>query len=243
MNVIVLDDNRILGEALSSDIDSALNKMRVPHTVFSCCSTRDVREMMDGGKHVDLLVTDIDLPEENNGIKFAQFINRSAPETKIIYITAFNEYSRDISDSNFIYYLVKPICPNKLINALKKAVNECKKAQSNVLMLKTGDAVHAVLISNIVYVESLGHRIFYHLSDNTEISVREKLDLVEKRLTDYPDFLRIHKSFLVNMAHINKIVGATVVLNNGNLLTISGGKTRSIKDAFSKYLIGNMTCN
>lgn len=236
----MLDDNRSFLDGLSKEVKRELDELHISHSIRCCGSSKEVTAMLEAGDVFNLLITDIDLDEERDGISLAQQINKSFPKIKIIYMTAYNDFSHDISDSNFVYYLVKPIREDKLRSALKKANDALCKERGETVLLKNRDAVSAVEVCGIVYVESVGHRALYHLSDGEEISVRERLDAVDKSLAAYQSFLRVHKSFLVNMAFIAKVAGADVILNSGRIIPVSRGNIKAVKSAFSAYLMRNM---
>ncbi len=240
MNVVLLDDNTVFLDEFSKEVDAALGELRISHSMRCCSSCREVMAILQGEDKFNLLITDIDLDEDFDGITLAQYINKNFPGIKIIYMTAFNDFSHDISDSNFIYYLVKPIRPDKLRNALKKASAALLNEQRETVLLKSREAVRAVAVCDIVFIESTGHVTVYHLADGAEIPIRRRLDVIEKSLFVYQSFLRVHQSFLVNMAYIGKITGADAVLNNGRAIPISRGNIKAVKSAFSAYLMRNM---
>lgn len=240
MNVVLLDDNKSFLDEFSKEVDKALEDLQIAHCVRCCNTVSEVTALLNEDDKFDLLITDIDLDEEADGISLAQSINKSYPDIKIIYMTAFNDYSHDISDSNFIYYLVKPIRPEKLRNALIKTNDALSKERRESVLIKSRDSVRAVSVCAIAYVESVGHQTVYHLCDGAELAVRKRLDVVERGLLSFQSFFRVHKSFLVNMAYIGKIAGADVVLNDGTTIPISRGNIKAVKSAFSAYLMRSM---
>lgn len=89
---------------------------------------------------------------------------------------------------------------------------------------------------NILYVESRRHKsVFYYMEAGiVNYQIYEKLDTIEQKLSDH-GFLRIHKSYLVNIKHIVKISNYEAFLDTDEILPVPRMKYRSVKAAFVEY--------
>ena len=89
---------------------------------------------------------------------------------------------------------------------------------------------------NILYVESRKHKsvFFYMEAGIVEYQIYEKLDWVEQKLSGF-HFLRIHKSYLVNMKHIRKISNYTAFMDTGEELPVPRLRFKAAKEAFVEY--------
>lgn len=89
---------------------------------------------------------------------------------------------------------------------------------------------------NLIYVESRKHKsVFYYQEEElTRYQIYEKLDEIEKTLKDF-SFLRIHKSYLVNMRHIRKINNYIAELSTGEELPIPRIRYQKVKKEFVEY--------
>ena len=89
---------------------------------------------------------------------------------------------------------------------------------------------------NILYVESRGHKSIFHYMESEMVSyqIYDKLDSVERNLEGY-GFLRIHKSYLVNMKHIRKISNYIVSLDTGEELHVPRLRFQAVKEGFVAY--------
>lgn len=185
----------------------------------------------------DLIFMDIEWKgHEKNGTRYAAEINEKFPNIQFVFITAYNDrYSESIfmEKINLCGYLVKPIKFNNLQFLVEKAMNNVKKRQEEKIIVQYRGITETIHISDIVYLESRAHQLsIFTITD--QIQVYKKLD-------DYEDimdasFVRIHKSFLVNMNYIKRIERSALTLKDGTVLPISKTKYQAVKDQFFKFM-------
>lgn len=98
-----------------------------------------------------------------------------------------------------------------------------------------GKKIH---IDEIIYIESRLHWVEFHLKESAMniYQVHEKLDDVEKKLPD-SKFLRIHKSYLVNIKCIEEVKNYSILLNTGERLPVPKLRYRYVKDSFDTYIL------
>lgn len=86
----------------------------------------------------------------------------------------------------------------------------------------------------VLYIETKGHKNYFHLTDGRMLSIYRKLDELE---TDFSegDFLRCHQSFLVNMRYIEKISSYVLRLENGEQLSVPKARYKEVKKRFQAY--------
>lgn len=87
--------------------------------------------------------------------------------------------------------------------------------------------------SQIRYIESNAHQLLIHTISG-EVALYEKLDVYEKKL--HKDFLRVHKSFLVNMQYIRRIEMKEVTLQDGTVLPVSKTRYSVSRDKYFRYM-------
>jgi two-component system, LytTR family, response regulator LytT len=131
---------------------------------------------------------------------------------------------------------------NFMKDTLEVSIIECldaifKKleAQTDKMNSKFIGGEKSVLIDKIEYIESQKHRLIFYIFEPevTEYSIYAKLDDIEVLLKENK-FLRIHKSYLVNMRHIIKANNYKVALTSGQELSIPKLRYRAVKEALSK---------
>ena len=131
-----------------------------------------------------------------------------------------------------------------LKDMLEELLPECMEAVIKKLDLQTykinklfREGQKEIAVDRILYVESRGHRLFFHLCEPeiVQYSIYEKLDNIEKELQGYA-FLRIHKSFLVNTKYIGRIGNYRVELTQGEVLPVPKEKFQRIKERYYEIM-------
>lgn len=178
---------------------------------------------------VDLIFLDIHLPK----ISGIDFLKSTPITSSVILTTAFPNFALESYDLNVVDYLLKPFSFPRFMKAVGKAKNLTElspKQGIEALFIKSGHEYVKVERKDIIYVKSD--------SDYTEIILKnqkilssESLKYWENELTDY-DFIRIHKSFLINFSKVKKVRSTQVQMDNQEKLPIG----RAYKDAVTERI-------
>lgn len=157
----------------------------------------------------DLALLDVELPDMK-GTELAEELKKINPELFIIFITGHREYSLDAYRVYARDYILKPIDKERLKNTIrliKQAVETREKAREARLPTKISISVRneRVLINpdSIYYVEKFGRRTIIHCAMD-EFTTSETLNELQQRLG--PGFFRSHKSYLINIAQLERLI-------------------------------------
>ncbi|WP_299884042.1 LytTR family DNA-binding domain-containing protein [uncultured Lacinutrix sp.] len=164
-------------------------------------------------------------------------------ETKIIFVTAFDEFAIKAFKYNAVDYILKPIEIDQLIKAVEKACldishhkfTERHQVQNlyrtvtnnnlplNLIAIPSKDKIDFVKIEDIIYIKSEGRYSIFNLKGNKQIVATKNLGEYETML-DANTFFRIHNSYLINLTKvlsINKSGGNYCVMENSEQLPIA----------------------
>jgi two-component system LytT family response regulator len=160
---------------------------------------------------------------------------------KVIFVTAHEDYAIKAFRFSALDYLVKPVTPDDLEQAVKKIANsnnkedlhyQLKVLDSNNLVsgqafgkiiLKTSDAIHIVEINDIIHCKAENNYTFIYLSDGNKLVVSRTLKEFDELLSE-AGFLRVHQSHLVNLKQIglfDKKDGGTIVMKDRSQIPVS----------------------
>jgi len=161
----------------------------------------------------DLIFLDVQMPEIT-GIELMH-ITRNF-ETKVILTTAYTQYAIDGYEHDIIDYLLKPITFERFLIAVHKAKARLQpllkqEVYLDFLLIKTEYRLQKVPFSSILYLEALGDYIAFHTSQGKILSL-ERMKNMDEQLPER-NFLRIHKSFIINIDHINYIERGRIIIN------------------------------
>lgn len=186
--------------------------------------------------YFEIILMDIQLGEQN-GIQISKELHRKYPMIKVIFMTGYIDYARDIFDADPVYFLVKPLYEDKMAVALDKAIEQVKDARRESLILKTKNGIVIVPINEIIYIES-ERRLLHIYTLKGIVTYMKKMNELLEELPD--NFLRCHQSYAVNMAQIQRFVGFGVLLCNGERIPVSRGRHKEAKDIFQQYIGENI---
>jgi DNA-binding LytR/AlgR family response regulator len=187
-------------------------------------------------KSVDLIFLDIQMPEMT-GFQFASTL-KNPPA--IILTTAFRDYAPEAFDINVVDYLLKPISFERFLKSVNKFfdrgtdqgwdVTSITHADDRFVHIKADRKIHKVIESDILYIESLDDYVKVHLKEMVLIT-HENISMLEEKLP-YPPFVRIHRSFIINLKWVKTISNDGIGLN---------GKELPIGRAFKKSALNRLS--
>lgn len=183
-------------------------------------------EIEDGTAVFDLILMDIHLGS-TNGFETAVKIRELDPQVPIAFLTACRDYAVESYDVGAVAYLLKPLQEEKLFSLFSRLTRE-EKPKS--LSVKQRGRTRNLDYRDILYLESSGHRVTIHLTDQSKEIIYAKLDELETRLDD-ERFVRCHKSFLVNMDYV-KDADRDFTMEGGDAVPI---RTHGRKDVIITY--------
>lgn len=191
----------------------------------------------------ELVLLDIEMPG-HSGLELLDFFDEKDVNFSIIFATAYNEYALKAFKLSAIDYLLKPISPDELVNAINrlelKTYHHIKSLKDNIQQEKFGKIAvpvgnnYVVLkINDIVYIKGDGAYSEIFLKNAQKILVSRNLKSFEDLLNADTNFFRVHKSYIANFDEIlsfTKADGGWLNLSTGNSIPISSDKVHEISE-------------
>ena len=204
-----------------------------------CCIEVDqfssAEELLDGYRMIyDILIFDIDMPGVN-GIEAARQIRVKDKNTVLLFVTNVAQYAINGYEVDAIDYIIKPISYYDFTLKFHRAIGKAAQRKDVVIVLETSEGTRKVKISQIMYVEALGHYLIYHVGEHA-YRVRGNIKNHEQQLRTY-NFCQIHKSYLVNMEHIEEIRTGELLIA-GITLSIGRVYKETLLQRYFKYVRG-----
>lgn len=191
----------------------------------------------------DLVLLDIEMPG-HSGLELLDFFDEKDINFSIIFTTAYNEYAIQAFKLSALDYLLKPIVPEELVNAISRLERQksvqFKALSENIhndnfekIAVPSGNSLILLKISDIIYIKGEGSYSEVHMNDKTKHMVSRNLKNFEEILLKDNRFLRTHKSYLVNFDAVlsyNKSDGGWLDMKNGSSIPVSSEKSNLILD-------------
>jgi DNA-binding LytR/AlgR family response regulator len=171
----------------------------------------------------DLIFLDIEMPLLS-GLDFLGTLKDPPP---VIITTAYRDYAVEGFEYEALDYLVKPISFPRFVKAFERALkinkggdhqNDNQREDNEYLFLKVDRKFVKILISEILYIESLKDYVRVTTKSSSFISYQSLTSITEKLASD--KFIRIHRSFTISIDKVNSIEGNCIEID-GKLLPIS----------------------
>ena len=187
-------------------------------------------------KSADILLLDVQMAQMD-GLALARRIRQDNKSVQIIFITGFPDYMAEGYEVAALHYLIKPVKADKLFDVLDRALSNLAKQEVSLLLDVDGENVR-LAADEIIYIEALDHILEIHTARET-LAVKMPLYKIESSLGE--DFIKTHRSYIVNMRCLRKITRTAVILDSGQELPLSRRLYTAVNKAMMRYIKGGGT--
>ena len=193
-------------------------------------------ELMDALRttNYQLLLLDILMPGFT-GIQAAREIRTSDSETKIIFLTSSPEFAVESYRVDAFYYLLKPIREDELFPVLDRLLQQFRRAE-DTLLLTLPSGVLRLPYTRIVVLEVNSKRLLFYLNDGSIREIPGTLTLYEPQLLERREFVKVHRSYLVNMDYIQHLTGNELVTCSGVTVPVSRLLSVAVRKEYMEFL-------
>lgn len=194
----------------------------------------DFLHEMKGGEY-DLIFLDVLMPGIS-GVEAAQELKELDKNVKLVFVSASPDFALESYNVGAYYYLLKPTGADSLFPLLDKVVDELPRQEEQSFILKNRKGIIRIFFTELEYVEVINKKVFFHLSGDVVYETTAALAEFEGKFLERQDFLKIHRSYLVNLSHILSIESNCVVMRSGDKVPISRQRRSQVKDAYVRFL-------
>ena len=205
MNCIIVDDDSFIRKI----IEDFVKKTSTLNLLHSLSSAIEAANVLNSGESIDLIFLDVEMPEMT-GIEFLCSLTASP---QIIIISSKEKYAIDAFEFDVTDYLLKPITYCRFSKAVKKAMDRQKSkthhATEDEFFIKHSHTLVKIKYSDILWVEAMENYIVINTFDE-KYTMHFTMRAFEEKLLPNKHFLRVHRSFIVNIAGIHSISEKTI---------------------------------
>lgn len=205
---IIVDDEALARQV----IQSHLQRMDGFQVMAMCGNASEAAAALKNFE-IDLIFLDIQLP----GITGLNFLRTLTDPPLVILTTAYAEYALESYEFSVIDYLLKPVSFERFKKAISKIVDgklytklavEKENTSAERIFIKSGNKFFKVNFSEIIYIEAMKDYLKIHTGDY-KLVTHQTMTEMEKILPPR-QFIRVHKSFIVAVAHMKSVYGNTI---------------------------------
>lgn len=190
----------------------------------------DALFLMHNEMPFDIIFLDMLMPEID-GLETARKIREFDKTVKIVFLTSSAEYAVDSYSVKADNYLLKPFEPAKLFLCLDELVAEIKRSGTSILV-KGLRTLHRIELQNIEYIEAQNKRVLFYLCDGRTQEILEPLYTFEQKFNQMEYFFKCHRSYIVNIHHIESYSSKEIKMRSGCRIPISRNCIREFEDIY-----------
>ncbi len=247
VKAIVIDDEKRSVETLEGLLNRYCADIEVIARAYGC--KEGVEKIQ--AHHPDVIFLDIQMPD-GSGFKLLESLDKI--DFEVIFTTAYDQFAIKAFKYSALDYLLKPIDPDELKEATTKLVQRKEKAkisrnikvllenmknsdaEPRKIILSTSEGMHVVEVSHIIRCESDDYYTRFFFRDGKTLLISKTLKENEALLSGH-NFLRPHRSHLVNTAYIKGLLkadGGIILMDDGSKIPVSRRKREKVIDVINK---------
>lgn len=238
INIAICDDEQCFYERIRRCVDNYMQKKNMKYKIKWFESGEELLEFRDEIQGYTIIFLDINM-YGIDGYEAAQKIRECNKDAFIVFVTAYFDYSTEGYKVDAIRYVIKDeLFADRMAECLD-AVFDKMQDRLPMLTLNFAEGMKVFSPNDLVYIESRLHRIEFHIESFGRINTYTTngvLDEYEKMLEESSSFLRIHKSYLINMKYVDTIGNSRIEMVGGATLPVPKGKFREIKREILEFL-------
>lgn len=244
IKAIIVDDEPMARNLLNGIIQENCPQIEV---LESCANLPDAVKSIRNHRP-NLVFLDIEMPG-HSGLELLDFFNESEIDFSIIFTTAYNQYAINAFKLSAIDYLLKPLDSEAIIKAVQRYEkntsskstlellrNNLKPQSVKKLAIHTVSSINFIVLDEIAFLKADGAYTQIVLNDGNKILSSKNMKYFEEVLQSNDNFIRCHKSYIVNIHSISSYIktdGGSLMVNNVHEIGVSPSKIDQILEAVS----------
>ena len=234
MRIAICDDNE-------NDIERTREYIE---KIFTGAEIADMLICTDGhsllselkNKSMDIVFLDIEMPGIN-GLETARKIREFDKHIMIVFLTGYIEFSLQGYEVSAFRYILKNQDESYYLQNFAEIHNEYV-LKNKTLVIDARSGTKIFFLNDIFFIEVMNKDISIHTHDKS-YEFSKTLSWVESRV-DTVFFVKSHKSFIINAAHIDKIENSSIVFKNGKAIPLSRSFKENVVKTYLKYMTGGI---
>ena len=227
----ICDDEPLMAQELAGHLADYMKENLI--TAYSVSSFSDGRALLDAIDRFDVIFLDIQM-EQPDGMETAKLLRRRGDHSLLVFVTVLKELVFDAFQVEAYDYLLKPLDRTRFKQTMERVLRSLDRKTAEDIVIQRGTGCEVVLLSDIVYCEVLGRKIYLHKHDGTVSDYYDKLEDLERRVDGR--FFKCHRSFLVNLDYVRGCQDGQVLLAQGERIPASRLRERELTQALLRYM-------
>lgn len=228
--IAVCDDSQVDREFIKGLLNTWADDRQVNIEIQSFVSAEQFLFEYESKKDFDIAILDIEMGKMD-GVSLAKKLREENSRIQLLFVTGFPDFMAEGYEVEALHYLMKPVDEEKFFAVMDRALERLSVKEEALLLQVDGETV-MLRPSEIFYIEVFSHDCVIHCKDR-KVQVKMAISELEETLGE--GFIRVHRSYLVNIGRIARISKTEVFLEEGLNVPISRRSYAEVNKAFIKY--------
>ncbi len=233
LNIAIMDDEKSFCDILETKLREWGREANNTVNITCYSSSDDFIEAWESQKNFDAVFLDIKMKNcELNGMDVAHIIRSQNDDSAIVFVTSISDYMSEGYRVDAVRYLLKPLQEYDFRECMERLSVKFQTKGNEIFLLKFRDKILRVPYKDILYFSSANNYVEIHTKTEV-IRYLKKLKYIEDMLP--PQFVRCHRSIILNIENMAAITGNTIVMINDEQLPVSKQYCSMIQQKFIIY--------
>lgn len=227
----ICDDEPLMAQELADYLAKYMEERSI--TVYDLSSFPNGCALLESVSGFDVIFLDIQM-EQPDGMETARLLRQQGNHSLLIFVTVVRECVFEAFQVEAYDYLLKPLNWDNFYRTMDRVLRTLEQRASEEIVIQRGINFEVVLLSDIVYCEVLGRKVYLHKSDGTVSDYYDQLEDLERHMDGR--FFRCHRSYLVNLKHLKGYKDGNAYMDNGSVIPVSRLRSKEFSNAILHYM-------
>ena len=227
----ICDDEPAMARELAGYLARYLEEHEV--TAYSVSSFSSGRALLEAADGFDVIFLDIQM-EQPDGMETARLLRGQGDHSLLVFVTVLMELVFDAFQVEAYDYLTKPLDAARFARTMDRVLQTLEQRTAASIVIQQGSGCEVVPLSDVVYCEVLGRKVYLHKADGTVTGYYDRLEQLERRVDGR--FFRCHRSYLVNLDYVRGCQDGQVLLSQGERIPVSRLRERDLTGALLLHM-------
>lgn len=207
-------------------------------TVEQTLSVTNLMEKLRQGERYDIYILDI-MMDEGDGISLGREIRQLSPKSAIIYVTGSPEFALGAFSVYANGYLLKPVNEEQFTECMSHVVHQLESREESIYTFKSREGIVNIELSRLFRVENISRVMHFYLEGGEtyeSVYIRKPFEKQLEQLLADERFIQPHKSFVINMEHVEKVLSHDFMMTDGVIVPISRNNLAVVKKRYLEFL-------
>ena len=220
---------------MTEEISQYLSRYMEEENMASYCvsSFPNGRLLLESDCDFDLIFLDIQM-EQPYGMETAKMLRQRKNRSLLVFVTVMKECVFDAFEVHAYDYLIKPLDYHRFKRTMDRAVKDLDQQAGKHIIIRKSASCQVVPLSQIMYCEVQGRKVYIHQADGKVIDYYDKLEDFQRRVDRR--FFRCHRSYLVNLDYIRGCAAGLATLSLGDKIPVSRLRERELTETLLRHM-------